>query len=241
MTSLPFFINNHAEKKEKKENPTKYYVKASFLITYICLLTTGTITFIEALRTQNPMIRHIMNLETCISIVAGYFYSTFVAAIDDAKNANKPIEWSEITQTRYVDWAITTPMMLLTLCIFLSMHSKVPIRIATMASILLSNYLMLYVGYLGEVRTLSRITATFIGFLALIFIFAIFYFNFVSHCSHGACSVFFSVYVIIWSIYGIAYHFSEEYKNIAMNILDCVAKCFVGLGLWLYYTKIIRP
>ena len=31
----------------------------------------------------------------------------------------------------------------------------------------------------------------------------------------------------------------EEYKNIIMNVLDCVAKCFIGLGLWVYYTKIL--
>jgi hypothetical protein len=33
--------------------------------------------------------------------------------------------------------------------------------------------------------------------------------------------------------------FNEEAKNIAMNILDLIAKCFIGLGLWAYYTKII--
>ena len=37
----------------------------------------------------------------------------------------------------------------------------------------------------------------------------------------------------------IVYMLTEEYKNIAMNILDLTAKCFVGLGLWAYFTKII--
>ena len=41
----------------------------SFMITYIILLTTGTITFIEALRTNSPQIRHIFNLETAISVI----------------------------------------------------------------------------------------------------------------------------------------------------------------------------
>jgi hypothetical protein len=48
-------------------------VKSSFYFTYIFLITTGTICFIEALRNPDPKIRHIMNLETCISVVAGYF------------------------------------------------------------------------------------------------------------------------------------------------------------------------
>jgi hypothetical protein len=50
---------------------------------------------------------------------------------------------------------------------------------------------------------------------------------------------FFSIFVFIWAIYGIVYLFNEEYKNILMNILDCLAKCFVGLSLWAYYSKII--
>ena len=46
-------------------------------------------------------------------------------------------------------------------------------------------------------------------------------------------------YILIWGLYGIVYMFKEEYKNIIMNVLDCVAKCFIGLGLWVYYTKIL--
>ena len=61
-------------KKDSEVVTINQYVKFSFTVTFIVLLTTGTITFIEAIRTQNPMIRHILNLETCISIIAGYFY-----------------------------------------------------------------------------------------------------------------------------------------------------------------------
>ena len=52
-------------------------VKNTFSITYTLLLTTAVITFIEAIRTPNSKIRHILNLETCISCVASYFYSVF--------------------------------------------------------------------------------------------------------------------------------------------------------------------
>ena len=50
--------------------------------------------------------------------------------------------------------------------------------------------------------------------------------------------ILFTIYVSIWSLYGIVYLLPEESKNIAMNILDAIAKCFMGLGLWAYYTKI---
>lgn len=58
---------------------------SSFYITYVFLLTTGAITFIEALRSPIPQIRHIMNLETCISIVASYFYGIFIEEINKSK------------------------------------------------------------------------------------------------------------------------------------------------------------
>lgn len=68
-------------KIEQKINPVQYYVKFSFSITYIFLLTTAIITFIEAMRTTNPMVRHVLNLETAISMIAGYFYSLFLDKI----------------------------------------------------------------------------------------------------------------------------------------------------------------
>ena len=72
---LPEKQEKAGSENKKTKNP---YIKFSFMITYILLLTTATITFIEALRTNNPTIRHIFNLETCISLVASYFYLLFL-------------------------------------------------------------------------------------------------------------------------------------------------------------------
>jgi hypothetical protein len=41
-----------------------------FTLTYVLLITTGTVTLIEALRTKIPLVRHIFNLETVISVIA---------------------------------------------------------------------------------------------------------------------------------------------------------------------------
>ena len=234
-----FAIEEPKEKEEKRKNPTEYYVKFSFVITYILLLTTGTITFIEAMRTQNPGVRHVMNLETCISIVAGYFYSVFVEKIDDFSKNDKPIDWKDITITRYIDWAITTPLMLIVLSIVLGQNSNTSIKLPIIASVILLNYMMLFIGYLGESGKLLQQTAMILGFIPFIMMFGIIYNTFIKPKYIAANFTLFSVFVSIWALYGIAYMFNEEYKNILMNILDCIAKCFVGLGLWAYYTKII--
>ena len=115
----------------------------TFHLTYVVLLTTATITIIEALRTANPMVRHILNLETCISIIAAYFYSVFLEKIKG------PYTWPEITKIRYLDWSITTPFMLLALCLAMTYNVGMHLNLSLILTIVCLNYLMLGVGYLG--------------------------------------------------------------------------------------------
>lgn len=215
------------------------HVKFSFMVTYILLLTTATITFIEAMRTKNPNVRHILNLETCISLVAGYFYSVFVDKIAKSEEKMTNMDWSETSQIRYVDWFITTPFMLLALCLVLSTNIKKPICLYTMASVVLLDYAMLYAGYLGEMKTIGIFAAEFVGFGAFFAMFYLIYSKYVKPGANTANRVLFGIYFLIWSMYGVAFVFNEEYKNIAMNILDLSAKCFMGIGLWVYYTRIL--
>lgn len=229
------------EKKPKPKVPSvQYYVKFTFMLAYILFLTTGTITFIEALRAEDPMIRHIFNLETCISIIAGYFYSIFTGQIDEVSKKNIEIDWGEITKTRYIDWSITTPLMLIVLCLVLGGNTNRPLKIETITAIIVLNYLMLYIGYLGEVEKLNRVVAMIGGFLPFIVMFGLIFIDFVKPKYVFSNYVLYGVFVIVWALYGVVYMFGEEYKNISMNILDTIAKCLVGLGLWAYYTKVIQ-
>ena len=213
-------------------------VKFSFTVTYILLLTTATITIIEAIRTQNPVIRHILNLETCISVVAGYFYSAFMLQIDESERKGEVYDWSKISQTRYLDWSITTPIMLLVLCIVLGNNINKPVTFGIFIVIMLLNFLMLFLGYLGEMYKIDRFTASFLGFVPFFAMFYLIFSRFVLPRYRFDNYVIFGIYVGIWSMYGVVYLLEEEGKNIAMNILDLISKCGVGLGLWAYYVKI---
>ena len=237
---MPFELSNEETNEKDKKVVVNRNVKFSFMLTYILLLTTATITFIEAIRTTDPIVRHIFNLETTISIVAGYFYSIFVAKIDEAEKQNKPLDWLELTKTRYSDWVITTPMMLLALVVVLGYNSKITVKFMTMISIVLLNYVMLYIGYLGETNVLKRFYAMIIGFVAFFAMFFIIFMNFVRPKYNFVNNVLFGFYLIVWSLYGIVYMFGEETKNIVMNALDCTAKCLIGLFLWVYYTGIVK-
>lgn len=209
-------------------------IKASFTLTYVLLITTGTITIIEALRTKNPIVRHIFNLETVISIIAGYFYSIFVSIIEKNKNIN----WNEINKLRYLDWSITTPVMLLVFCIALADHSEVKLNFLIYIGIVLLNFTMLLIGYLGDTNKMDKNLAMTTSFIAFFIMFTISYINFVKPKYSLFNYILFSFFFLIWSIYGLIYKMREDYRVIIYNILDLFAKCFVGIGLWLYFTEL---
>lgn len=232
-------VGDEKSKIEKRMNPVQYYVKFSFSITYIFLLTTATITFIEAMRTQTPMVRHVLNLETAISVIAGYFYSTFLEKISAYEKDDKMVDWADMTATRYIDWSMTTPLMLLVLCLALAQNIGKSVTLKVIMGVIVLNYIMLYLGHLGETKQMDRMSAMIFGFVAFFGMFYLIYTNYVAPKYVKSNYILYGFFFVVWALYGVVYMLNEEYKNIAMNVLDCIAKCFVGLGLWAYFSKIV--
>lgn len=215
-------------------------VKNTFFVTYVLLLTTGSITFIEALTTQNPIIRHVLNLETVVSIIASFFYSQFVSRyVNSAGVTEQTVNYIELTKTRYLDWSITTPFMLLALCLVLAHNQKRTLSVTAFMVILFLDYGMLWTGYLGEAEVLSKNVAFIISFLFFIALFAYIYFQFVAGAKSYDNYVLFSIYTLVWSIYGFVYYTDNVIKNVSYNILDLIAKCFIGIFLWIYLVKVL--
>ena len=211
----------------------------SFTLTYILLITTGAVTLIEALRTKIPLVRHIFNLETVISIIAGYFYSKFVDRIKESFDEGKPIDWQEIIKTRYLDWAITTPLMLMVLINVIAHHNRRSPSIRVYFVIILLNYTMLYLGYLGEFRKQNLLY--YVGsFIAFFVMFGLIFFLYVKPKYNTFNYALFFFFFIVWSLYGIVYKMDIKTKNITYNYLDLVSKCFVGIGLWIYFTNMFK-
>lgn len=208
-------------------------LKFTFTLTYILLLTTATITFIEALRTDDPVVRHILNIETAVSLIAGYFYSSFLKQIENKKE----IDWEKMTKTRYLDWAITTPLMLLALCLALNTGKSgntTALTLPIFLVIVLLNYLMLGIGFAGEQKYISMKTSVLAGFIPFFIMFFIIYKKFVKDNTRFNY-VFFMFFASIWAMYGLVHNWKKNEKNIVFNVLDLIAKCLIGLGLWLYY------
>ena len=219
-------------------DPAQYYVKASFMITYILSLTTATVTFTESLRTSVAQNRHMLNLLTCTSIVSGYFYSLYLNKINRSESDNTPIDWADILKTRYIDWAITSPVLLIILCSVLATIANKKLMFSTMSSVLMLNYVMLMFGFVGETNNLNKYVSVIFGGSAFYTMFYVIYKNFLDVTKMDSIAVY-SFYFIIWGLYGIMYMLDNTYKNIGFNILDFLSKTLFGLGLWLYYSKLV--
>jgi bacteriorhodopsin len=208
-----------------------YFVKLTFYITYVFLMTTATITFIEAITTDDVRARHILNLETCISVVATFFYSKFVKQLDEGVN------YKQINIDRYTDWMITTPLMLLVLCLVFVYNTKTTLKLWSFFVVLVLNLGMILTGYLGEVDYMNRTSANILGFGFFAALFGYLYKTFLHKKYNFDNMLIFSSFFILWAFYGVFYEYDEQFKNVAFNILDLFAKCFVGIFFWAYFTK----
>jgi bacteriorhodopsin len=226
---------NNTQDKEKQADTNDKIVKFTFYITYAFLMTTATVTFIEAMRTSDPKIRHILNLETCISVVAAFFYAVFMEKI----NTPDEINYKDININRYVDWSITTPIMLLVLLLALCYNNGKSVTLGSLLIILVLNYGMLLFGFLGETGKFDKVKGNLIGFVFFVAMYGYIYIKHIHGLGIFDNNILFYAFVILWSLYGVVYFLKEKMKNVYYNILDLWSKCFVGIFFWAYFTKTI--
>ena len=214
-------------------------VRFSFYVTYAFLLTTATVTFIEAMRTKDALIRNVLNLETCISVVAAFFYGLFMDKLQRADAAGEDIDYKDISVNRYVDWSITTPIMLLVLALALCYNTGQAVTLGSFLLILVLNYGMLACGFAGESGLADKRQANALGFAFFVALYGYLYAAYVRGFNIFDNNMLFGAFVSLWALYGVAYWMEERRKNVAYNALDLFSKCFVGIFFWAYFTKAI--
>ena len=144
-----------------------------------------------------------------------------------------------ITPYRYLDWAITTPLMLITLSGFLNHTGKTPTRLPEFLStnsgsilkIVFLNAAMLLFGLLGEYGLLNPYTSTALGFIPFILNFKFIKEKFLPSSEDTFKNALFYWFVFFWSLYGVFAVMSYTVKNTGYNILDIFAKNFFGVFL----------
>ena len=184
------------------------------------------------------LIRQLLILEVVVQIIEGVFYFWL------AYNFNKIIN---VTPKRYIDWAITTPTMIITLVLYLIYLNKKPTdetnnmdfftllkeNSGIIIPLLLLNWLMLLFGYLGEMKIIPVLLGVFLGFIPFLIYYYMIYVNYVTKNTNGY--LLFWYFFFFWALYGVVATLPYYIKNSCYNILDLFAKNFFGL----FFTYII--
>jgi len=184
---------------------------------------------------KDAILNDIMLLEVIVQFIELTFYIWLIYYLSQMS--------FEVTYTRYFDWFISTPLMLLT-TVFLMEYINVEKygKIITIIDILqkdflpllniiAGNFIMLLFGFLAEIRYLPRILGFVLGTIGFLYSFYTIYIEFVGIEYWN--NVLFYFMFIIWGLYGVAFLFPYVIKNVSYNYLDIFSKNFYGL--FLYY------
>jgi hypothetical protein len=144
-----------------------------------------------------------------------------------------------ITPFRYLDWSITTPLMLITLSGFLYHDETKRTRLSNFLSkykdsilkIVSLNAAMLLFGIFGEFGYLTPYLASALGFIPFLFNFKYIKETFLPSSDDTFKNATFYWFVFFWALYGVFAVMNYTIKNTGYNILDIFAKNFFGLFL----------
>jgi hypothetical protein len=214
--------------------PTANVSFAIQIITGLMQLGGLTITLEE----KDYILKQLLFLEMVVQIIEGIFYAWLIKSFNDIEN---------ITKFRYYDWFFSTPLMLISLIIYLiyarrenekteeklDLFNLIKQNKKILIQILVLNALMLLFGYLNEIGILDKTTAVILGFIPFFIMFKLIYDNFAKYSPEGLRL--FKYFVVVWGLYGIAALTYYDIKNASYNILDLFSKNALGI----YYSYIV--
>ena len=184
---------------------------------------------------KDAILKQVLGLEMIVQIIEFVFYIGFLSVFN----------LKDLTQKRYYDWFLSTPVMLFTISLyffyvnFIEGRDKKPIDITEFTKnnskqiiiFIILNFLMLLFGYLAEVGIMNRGLAFVLGTAALCGSFGVIYESYAKF-SEQTKNIFWIMFGL-WAMYGIAFLMPPVAKNVGYTALDIFAKNF--FGIFLYY------
>jgi hypothetical protein len=216
---------------------SKYLFYITLVISIAVQIITGIIevgAFFVKVPSSYLLIRQLLAIELVVQFFEGLFYLWL--AYNFAKVVN-------VTPKRYIDWAITTPSMLITLMLYLiyldkksknemdglELFALLKKNVSVFIPVVLLNWLMLLFGYLGEMRIIPVFLGVFLGFIPFLIYYYMIYTNYVTLNTTGY--LMFWYFFFFWALYGVVAVLPYYVKNACYNILDLFAKNFFGIFL----------
>ena len=227
-----------------KNSLVKYTVYISLLVQIIITILAFD-SFNYTLKPGDKILKDSLILETVVQVVEACFYIWVIFALTDLK---------KMTPRRYIDWFITTPTMILSTIIFMQYirdkneneneNENEPLNFwkflkdhkNNIIKLGFYNFMMLLIGFLGEIGVIWNKFAVFIGFGFFYLIFENIYNNYAKFTEIGRNLFYFMS--ISWGLYGVAALMNITTKNTMYNLLDIVSKNFYGLFLYYYISKV---
>jgi bacteriorhodopsin len=186
-------------------------------------------------RPEDEIVKDVLRVELIVQAIefAFYIYLVYLIVSKGVTNA--------VTSHRYLDWALTTPTMLIGFIVFfkylqnpkrgISWFESVKEEQANIIKIVLANGLMLLLGFLAERSIIDKYVGVTLGFIPFAYVFKIIYADYAKG-NVLATNIFYASF-LIWSLYGVGAVLPFAAKNTVYNILDLFAKN--GYGLFLYF------
>ena len=144
----------------------------------------------------------------------------------------------KINETRYIDWAITTPIMLLVLVLaFLFNNKEGAFSFSKYLVTLVPNFAMLGFGYVGEFRLMGRTTPNGLKFVTFAGMYCYIY---IKRRSNNDNFLSYSLFALLWALYGVFYLFDSVSGNLGHSVLDLFFTCFAEIFLWAHYTEVFK-
>jgi len=207
---------------------------ASSIASLLIQVIVGVVDFMAIntkLDAKDELLKDLLKVEVVVQLIEFIFYVwLFLYFNRVSKN---------ITPFRYLDWSITTPLMLITLSAYLDHDGKTSNRLTDFLSnntgsivkIVILNALMLLFGLISELGFLNPYIATALGFIPFALNFNYIKGTFLKSQEDNFKNAVFYWFVFFWALYGVFAVMSYTTKNTGYNILDIFAKNFFGVFL----------
>jgi hypothetical protein len=221
-------------------------IYASGVFSLTVQFIVGVIDYLAINKEISPndeILKDLLKVELFVQVIEFIFYIWLIYSFSKVSR--------NITPFRYLDWSITTPLMLITLSCYLNYASSAQYKSAPTAlgakpsrltdflsnnkdsiiKIVVLNAAMLLFGFIGEIGYLNPYISTALGFIPFTLNFTYIKDTFLKSSEDKNNTLLFYWFVFFWSLYGVFAVMNYTIKNTGYNILDIFAKNFFGLFL----------
>jgi len=204
------------------------------IISLIIQIIVGIIDYIAInmeISPKDEILKDLLKVELGVQVVEFIFYILLIYYFSRVSK--------NITPFRYIDWSITTPLMLITLSAFLKHNGNNSTNLRdflfnhkeSIVKIIVLNVSMLAFGLIGEFGYLTPLLSTALGFIPFALNFQYIKDTFLLDDQDQIKKYLFYWFVFFWAMYGVFALMKYTYKNIGYNLLDIFSKNFFGIFL----------